>query len=231
MPPETLLNVESIQANRIMVIAPHPDDESLGCGGLINLLARAGRKFHIVFVTEGGASHPNSTTWPRHRLTAQREKEATNALAKLGIAEHPRSFLKLLDAAMPEPSSPAGEQAIIALAHIISEFQPDLVLLPWRRDVSGDHRATWKLSQDALAAAKQTPATFEYTIWLEEYGDPEDYPREGEVMRMAFDITEAQDAKLVAILAHVSQTTLLIDDDPNGFCLNPRDDKTSVRTG
>ena len=74
-------------ARKILVVAPHPDDETLGCGGLVSLLAQNGSAFYIVFVTDGSASHRNSTAWPTARLAAQREQEARNALVCLGIAK------------------------------------------------------------------------------------------------------------------------------------------------
>src|SRR5690606_16204888 len=56
----TLVDPLSLPARRITVIAPHPDDESLGCGGLIAALAADGRAVQVVFVTDGAGSHPNS---------------------------------------------------------------------------------------------------------------------------------------------------------------------------
>jgi LmbE family N-acetylglucosaminyl deacetylase len=44
-----------VSAKRVLVVAPHPDDESLGCGGLIASLAQKGCRFYVVFTTDGGA--------------------------------------------------------------------------------------------------------------------------------------------------------------------------------
>ena len=74
------LSLAALPTGNVLVIAPHPDDESLGCGGLLSMLAAAGRSLHIVFVTDGGASHPHSRTWSRSRLALQREQEAAEAL-------------------------------------------------------------------------------------------------------------------------------------------------------
>src|SRR6202044_4049231 len=79
------------QARKILVVAPHPDDESLGCGGLISLSAQAGSSVYIGFVTDGAASHRNSTAWSPVRLAAQREQEASRALACLGLENAPLS--------------------------------------------------------------------------------------------------------------------------------------------
>ena len=211
----------SLSAQRILVVAPHPDDESLGCGGLILSLAGLGRAFHVVFVTDGGASHLKSREWPRERLRAEREKEAAEALKLLGIAEAPRSFLRLRDADMPKPGSEDHASALAAASGIVAAFKPDLVLLPWRRDPHCDHRDSWRLFVDALEAETLSPDVLEYAIWLDEIGNPDDHPRPGEMERVAFDISRVVPAKRAAVAAHLSQTTDLIADDPDAFRLTP----------
>ena len=65
----------------VVVVAPHPDDEVLGVGGLLRLLARAGTAIHIVAVTDGEASHPKSPTLTPRALAARRVAETEQALA------------------------------------------------------------------------------------------------------------------------------------------------------
>ena len=209
-------------ARKILVVAPHPDDETLGCGGLISLLAQNGSAFYVIFVTDGSASHRNSRAWPAARLAAQREKEACNALACLGIAHAPRLFLRLPDANMPSPEEPAWEYAAAAVSHVLHCFEPDLVLLPWRRDPHSDHRASWLLSQHALRKASVHPDTIEYAVWLDELGKAEDHPKPGEAELVRVNVSSALAGKRAAIAAHVSQTTHLIADDPGGFRLTPQ---------
>jgi len=62
--------------------------------------------------------------------------------------------------------------------------------------------------------------TLEYAIWLEEYGSAADYPRPDEARSIVFDISTELAKKRAAIAAHKSQTTNLIDDDPNAFRLS-----------
>lgn len=215
------LDPSGLDAKRILVVAPHPDDESLGCGGLVSILADFGRRFHVVFVTDGGASHRGSKAWPRQRLAALRAEEAAEALCRLGIGGEPRTFLGLADAAMPPLASEAGRAALASVAAVLNEFAPDLVLLPWRRDPHCDHRDSWQLAHAAMNQAAMKPATFEYAIWLDELGAAEDRPRPGEAERIAFDIGKDLAKKRAAIAAHRSQTTDLIDDDPEAFRLAP----------
>jgi LmbE family N-acetylglucosaminyl deacetylase len=209
------------ESRRVLVIAPHPDDEALGCGGLIAKLAERGARFHFVFVTDGGASHPNSRSWRGRRLIACRKAEAEEALRRLGVAHSSRVFLGLSDSAMPPPYSRKWESAKDRIESIARRFQPDLALLPWRRDPHCDHRESWNLARMGLRAAGSSPLVLEYAIWLDELGRPEDYPQNDEAESVLVDIAHSVAAKRAAVDAHQTQTTALIDDDPSGFRLTP----------
>jgi LmbE family N-acetylglucosaminyl deacetylase len=209
----------TLDVHTILVVAPHPDDESLGCGGLISYLAARGRIFHTVFVTDGGASHLQSRKWTRKRLAARREREAADALHFLGVGDHPRTFLRLRDADMPDVASPDWSVALAELEIIFRSFCPDLVLLPWRRDPHRDHRDSWRLAMDAISRHAINPMLLEYTIWLHEFGLADDYPRADEAEPVVFDVTSAIATKEAAIAAHLSQISNIIDDDPKAFRL------------
>lgn len=215
----TVRAVASVTAQRILVVAPHPDDEALGCGGLIRRLSGLGRRFHVAFVTDGGASHRNSARWPREKLSAAREDEAAEALRRLGIGDAPRTFMRIPDAGMPDRESAAYKGDLLAAIDIARTFRPELALLPWRRDPHRDHRDSWSLFMEAFDVTGLRPDILEYTIWLDEIGNPENHPRPGEMERVCFDISDVQKAKRVAVEAHVTQTTGLIDDDPEAFRL------------
>lgn len=213
------LNVNDLAARRVLVIAPHPDDETLGCGGLIWHLVKLGRQVHVVFVTDGGASHLKSPTWSRQRLAAQREQEAARALQRLGAGREARTFMRLHDAAMPAPHTPGHDRARETAELIVDQFQPDLTVLPWRRDPHCDHRDSWRLFQPLLKNRLPQSEVWEYAIWLDELGTSEDKPRNDEMECLSLHIREALDAKLHAVHAHHTQLGSLITDDPSGFAL------------
>ena len=77
---------------KVMVFAPHPDDETLGCGGLVRCLRRAGVGVHVVYLTSGDRGVPDSGEPPG----AIRETEARRALEVLGAATA-TTFLRLPD--------------------------------------------------------------------------------------------------------------------------------------
>ena len=71
--------------DRVVVLAAHPDDESLGAGGLLAAASRAGLPVELVCVTDGEGSHPHSPTTPPEDLAARRRDEVLAAAALLGI--------------------------------------------------------------------------------------------------------------------------------------------------
>ncbi|MFW8637553.1 PIG-L deacetylase family protein [Cribrihabitans pelagius] len=80
-----------------MVLAPHPDDESLGCGALL-ARAFAGAGAHVICLTDGCASHPRSRLWPPERLAALRQQEMARAIECLGGTTGDLTWLGLADA-------------------------------------------------------------------------------------------------------------------------------------
>jgi hypothetical protein len=70
---------------RALVVAPHPDDEVLGVGGLLAQLVSSESEILIIALTDGEASHPGSARWPPLLLAEQRAMERSRALRKLGV--------------------------------------------------------------------------------------------------------------------------------------------------
>lgn len=212
----------SLPNRRLLVIAPHPDDESLGCGGLIAAFAADGRDVLAVFVTDGSGSHRYSRAWQAERLIAQRRAEALSALVALGVTARATVFLDLRDTAMPKLDAGAGQRALSRLSFALAAFAPDLMLLPWRRDPHCDHRDAWALAMAAAASLPVRPDILEYAVWLDEIGVADDQPGADEAVAETFDISPYLAAKRAAVQAHLSQTTNLIADDPTGFRLTPQ---------
>lgn len=136
----------------LLAVAPHPDDETVGCGGLLALAARAGIAVHVVIVTDGAASHPNSREWPPERIRSLRSEEARQALALLGVAV-PALHLGLPDAGTPSLAPARREAALNELAGAISTLAPDVIQTTWRREPHCDHRFAWDLTVAAMARA------------------------------------------------------------------------------
>ena len=204
---------------RTVVIAPHPDDESLGCGGLLALQADAGLAPRVVVVTDGSRSHA-SEAYPPQRLAALREEEARDAVAALGLDRDAITFLRHPDCDVPGPGAGPFDTAAAALADALGDAET--VLVPWRRDPHCDHEAAWALARAAVGRLRPPVRWVEYAVWAWEHAGTDRAPRAGEVRPWRLDIADVLDRKRAAVAAHVSQTTRLIDDDPHGFVLEGR---------
>ena len=200
----------------IVVVAPHPDDESLGCGGLIAQGCRLGRDVRLVVVSDGCGSHPNSRTYPPERLRALREAETLRAAAELGLPEDHVRFLRLPDASVPS-AGPEAEAAARAIADTARDCAAGAVFVTWRHDPHCDHEACAALvdlARPDLGAAR----VYAYPVWgwtLAPEREVEDGPA-----GFRLDVGADRAAKRRAVAAHASQTTALIADDPGGFRLS-----------
>ncbi|WP_099867230.1 PIG-L deacetylase family protein [Pararhizobium haloflavum] len=206
----------------ILVVAPHPDDETLGCGGLIALAMKVGIKVHTLFVTDGSASHPASKKYTPDLMADIRAAEAQEALRRLGAKNQPSSFLKLRDGRMPVPGQNEYADVVDFVSDLVSVSKFKTVIVPWRRDPHTDHRICWQIATDAVRRSGRQTTFLEYQIWLEESGRPEDWPGEAEVDDATLDISEVVDIKLHALAAHRSQMGMVVDDDPSGFVLSSK---------
>jgi LmbE family N-acetylglucosaminyl deacetylase len=205
-----------------VVLSPHPDDESLGCGGTIALLHQMGVPVQVIMVSDGSKSHPNSHKYPASKLRDLRESETRAALHQLGLPPDAVTFIRLPDGDVPnDHESMTFQDAVGRLVAELNRHKPQTILVPWRRDPHPDHRSTWQLTQKAVNQVQTQPRVLEYPIWLWELGSPGDAPQPDEIRAVQVDITTVREQKHRAIAAHASQVTQLIDDDPEAFWLRP----------
>ena len=134
-PERRLLPYEAtcLEARRVLVVAPHADDETLGCGGtLAGLLAR-GARLDVLLVTDGAADEPDPTR--RREIGEARLAETREALRRLGGGDASCVFL-------PDRGlSSRPEEVIGVLRSALVETLPDLVFVPSPVEVHPDHRA------------------------------------------------------------------------------------------
>lgn len=214
-----LRSVHTIATNRILIVAPHPDDETLGCGGAIALLRSLGCSVQVLVMSDGTLSHPRSLKYPPPRLRALREAETLEALSTLSVSRTETTFLRLPDGSIPTLESSEAEVAVALCRAHLQLVKPETVFLPWRFDPHPDHRATWQLINAVLNELDYLPRMIEYPIWD---WDPEqrgDFAECKRIVGWRLNIQNVLKTKLKAIAAYRSQTTDLIDDDPEGFRL------------
>ncbi len=151
---------------RVVVVAPHPDDEVLGCGGLLALLVEHAHDVVLIAVTDGEASHPGSALWPAARLKHSRAAETAAALQTLGAGD-----IQVVRAGFDDGSLAKEYDAL--LRFLMHQVHPDDVLIAtWHQDGHPDHDAVG--SACAAVAADTGANLLEMPIWAWHWGIPGD---------------------------------------------------------
>jgi LmbE family N-acetylglucosaminyl deacetylase len=141
----------------VLVVAPHPDDESIGCGGTICLHRQRGDSVHVVFLTSGELGLKDL---PRDQAWQVRQAEAENAAGVLGVSS--LTFLRLRDWFLAEQIA----QAAIALRPLLQKQAPVRIYVPHARDGHPDHRAAAPIVRAALRELTgPVPAVLGYEVW------------------------------------------------------------------
>lgn len=208
--PETLL-----AGRHLVVVAPHPDDESLGMGGMIAAAQEIGTGVTVVFLTDGEASHVGSPTYPPARLGLVRRAEATAALEALGVPATSAHFMGLGDARLPNLPAPVRAAAMQDLQALV---QPSsLVCVTAPTDPHGDHQAASALVQDI--PWDWSVAVMHYPIWTWTASAEKLPIRAPEGFRV--DISPWLCPKRKAVAAHRSQHGNVVKDAIDAFELDP----------
>lgn len=194
-------------ADRLLVFAPHPDDETLATGELIQLARAAGAAVRVVFATDGD-NNPWPQRWCERRLRigpAERERwgrrrrgEAESALARLGVARDAVRFLGWPDLGLTAKLE-HDDSAIETLREEIERHAPTHVAMPSLRDRHPDHGALRVMLELALAKARASCMRLSYVVHGREAGT--------EALQLAHD-PERHARKREALLAHTSQISL-----------------------
>jgi LmbE family N-acetylglucosaminyl deacetylase len=142
-----------------MVFAPHPDDETLGCGGAILQKRRVGAAVRIAFLTDGASSHPHLVT--RDELRALRAQEALGAAKALGVEAEDVFLLDFPDEAL----GAYREAAVARVAELLRRHQPEQLFLPYARGEPPDHVSTNLIVREAVARVGLAVTLLEYAVW------------------------------------------------------------------
>ena len=146
------------EIRQLLVVAPHPDDEVIGCGGLIARVLEAGGQVTVCVMSDGAGSHPGSPSFPPHRLRATRRQESLAALSVLGVGRDRVHFLDLPDGQSDRWDLPDRLDALLALPW-------DAVALPSAYDNHADHRAT-----QAMVSPRTRARRLHYLVWPHDSG-------------------------------------------------------------
>ena len=151
---------------RAVVVAPHPDDETLAVGGLMAVLLAAGAEVVLVAATDGEASHPGSAVTSPERLRAVRTAETESALAALGPGAVQHVRLHLPDGAL------AAHEHELAAALTALLRPDDWCLAPFEGDAHPDHEAGGRAA--GRACSSTGARLLSYPLWVWHWATPDD---------------------------------------------------------
>jgi LmbE family N-acetylglucosaminyl deacetylase len=148
-----------------VVIAPHQDDETLACGGLIARRRNEGLPVHVIFITDSSASHPGHERFTPGALSSMRREEAMRALYLLGMEREAVHFLNEPDGTLKTIVPDRKESLIRRLAERLESIQPQEIFLPCHPDGSSEHDAVFHFVLAAIARTKLSPVIWQYPVW------------------------------------------------------------------
>jgi LmbE family N-acetylglucosaminyl deacetylase len=197
----------------LLVVAAHPDDETLGAGGLIAAAARRGARVEVIVATNGDRSHPDSPTHTPADLVQIREAEARAAVAALA----PAAELTLMG--LPDGGLEDHEPDLAA--HIAARLTAQTLLLtPWSADQHPDHEACARAGRAAIA--EQPVPHWQYPIWAWHWATPGN-PDIPWASMSAVDLDSRDEvAKAAAMSCYRSQHEPLSDQPGDEAILPPR---------
>lgn len=188
--------------DKLLIFSPHPDDESLGAGGLIIQSLKNDAKVKVVEVTDGN----------KQGRANQRKEEVKKALQILGLGEENIIFLNLSDGKLSQE-----KDLDKIFLKIIQDFQPTYVLTAHPADEHPDHSKTGQNIQKAIEESNLKPQVYEYLIHFPRYPKPSGLHPDEYLLPPARLISldkqwfrlmltpEEEDLKTEAILQHKSQ--------------------------
>ncbi|BBX65850.1 acetylglucosaminylphosphatidylinositol deacetylase [Mycobacterium saskatchewanense] len=191
----------------LVVVAPHPDDETLGVGATAAQIAASGVDVKVVSVSDGGAADPGSTPRDRTRLEITRKRELRRSAGILGLT--PPVALGLPDGDLARHEDELAE----SLVQILQGAAPGTwCAATWRGDGHPDHEAVGRAA--ATACARTGTALLEYPIWMWHWAHPFDPAVPWNRARSAPLSDRALDRKRTAVRCFRSQFSPGADGSP-----------------
>jgi LmbE family N-acetylglucosaminyl deacetylase len=197
--------------DRLLVVAPHPDDESLGTGGLLQRAFANGAEVRVLFATNGDNNPWAQRYWEqrwainvndRERWGARRKEEALAAISCLGGSSQCARFLDLPDQGLTKMLLDGGVEIVDRLIQELQEYQPTVLAIPTRLDAHPDHSALAVLLAFAIKGISVPPKRIlEYLIHRPRMR----IRREQLALRLT---REEVERKYEAILRHETQVAL-----------------------
>lgn len=162
---DTFSSAYPLRLKNAVVFAPHQDDETFGCGGLIARKRNEGFPVHVVFITDGSASHPGHARFSPAELASLRHSEACEALAILGVESCAIHFLDEPDGTLGKLDSVRRAHLVARIVELLRTLKPDEIFLPCSPDGSSEHDAAFIFVIEALQQSQLQPEIWQYPVW------------------------------------------------------------------
>ncbi len=151
----------------VLIVAPHPDDETLACGGTIAKRIKEGYNVKVIFLTDGRNSHLhelgiNSDPTP-DELIEIRKVEAKKATGILGLKSDDLIFLNLENITLQANFEIAGKH----LTQTMKTLRPEEIFFPDEEDTHKAHSAASRIVRDSLKTLSISPKKYQYIIWAD----------------------------------------------------------------
>lgn len=179
--------------SRVVVVAPHPDDEVLAVGGLLALLAAAGTQVDVLAVTDGEASHPGGSVRPAE-LATMRVRETERALSLLGLSG------RVVRLGLADGGCEALEEPVVEALELSAG---EWVLGPWAGDGHPDHEAVGRAC--VRAASRSGARLLAFPVWAWHWATPDEPSLPWHRARQVLLPPTVQHAKAAALQAFVTQ--------------------------
>ena len=153
--------IDTPPSGKVLVLAPHPDDEVIGCGGAIKLHCLSSDQVKIIYLTDGSAGFPDSfrpTKKEKEKMIVVRENEARTAANILGVND--LVFLRY-----PDGRLRSNRLIEKYFTQLLLDYKPDIIYTPSLLDTNSDHYETTKILAQAILHSKISAQVFLYEIW------------------------------------------------------------------
>lgn len=204
-------SIDELLTSRIVIVAPHMDDEVLACGGLM-LMHKDKSRLHCIFATDGARSPSPLLPWqgkaPKN-LPEIRAREANEVLNLIGLSSDNRAMFGLPDGQLVRH----GRRFRALLEKRLDELNPDCILVPFRYDLHSDHVAVHRTVRNLWNEGRIRATVFEYIVYfrwrLIKSGDIRTLIRPDRLF--VLNTSNVRSQKREALLRYTSQTSRLYD--------------------
>jgi LmbE family N-acetylglucosaminyl deacetylase len=202
---------DDLLSNRILIVAPHMDDEVLGCGGIMHMHTDK-TQVYCLYATDGARSPAPLLPWTGSidpDITERRRQEAMEVLDDVGIPRENSIFLDFPDGRLMKNTLSFKAR----LAEQLARIEPAIILVPFRYDLHADHVAVYRAARDVVLDSAGGSILLEYFIYfrwrLIKSGDVRELIPTPRLLKIDTNAVAAR--KSATIHLYASQTGILSD--------------------